>query len=56
MYERNRYQINFGNKKELFDVNDPIFYLEGPKDVKFVGDDNCISCDKEIAKSKKLFW
>lgn len=25
MYENNKYQINFGNKRELFDVNDPIF-------------------------------
>ena len=56
MYEKNKYQINFGNKRELFDVNDPIFNLEGQTKQVFPANEKCISCDKEIGKNKKLFW
>ena len=56
MYEKNKYQINFGNKRELFDVNDGIFNLEGPTKQIFPGDEKCVSCDKEVSKSKKLYW
>ena len=56
MYEKNKYQINFGNKRELFDVNDAIFTLESPTKQVYPSDDKCVSCDKEVAKNKKLFW
>ena len=57
MYEKNRYQINFGNKRELFDVNDNIFNLESQTRQIFPGDEKCVSCDKEVKKGKNsIYW
>ena len=56
MYEKNKYQINFGNKRELFDVNDSIFNLEGPVDQIVPPNQKCVSCDKELGKNKKPHW
>ena len=54
--QRNRYQINHGNKKELFNLNDDIFKLDAPTLNTFPGDVTCVVCDKEVPRNKKHYW
>lgn len=50
---KNTYQINFGNKKEKFSLNDLIFKLERPTKDEFPNEMQCIVCDRELKKNHK---
>lgn len=53
---KNTYQINLGNKKATFALNDQIFLLREPTQAAFVKDVKCVSCDKDLDKKNKLLW
>lgn len=53
---KNTYQINLGNKKTTFMLNDPIFSLEDATKVQFLKDTKCKSCDKDLEKKNKNYW
>jgi len=52
---KNTYQINLGNKKTTFALNDTIFSITEPTSTVYSTDLKCISCDKELEKKNKTF-
>jgi hypothetical protein len=54
--KKNTYQINLGNKKDSFSLNDFIFALEESTKIFYLKDTTCISCDKDLEKKGKNFW
>ena len=52
---KNTYQINLGNKKATFMLNDPIFLLEEQTKSVCFKDTKCISCDKDLERKNKHF-
>ena len=48
------YQINLGNRKEEFRLNDIIFMLERPTKIQYIEDVACISCDKKLTRKNPI--
>ena len=54
--KRRTYQINLGNKKDTFRLNDIIFMLERPTKIMHTNDTQCISCDKKLTRKQITLW